>query len=245
MKEIIEINKRILAEAPEAVPKDFGCIMVTRRDDAAKELAALPVKIRADLVQFLQKLNQTLPDDFGYLINLGHNDPGLMLMYSDGPQAEGNCPVEWDLKRSIFDQLPDIDWDMHRKQVIGMGHFFDDVRQVSKELEPNLPPTSKIQKQFRAEIKAFEAAKRKKNPAKIYALLWRGDEGVSDEALDSMESLERMLCDSMATSYVTLDVIMDGKPLAAKKIDEVKAKVLKSMKEEMPISYAKAVGLFG
>jgi hypothetical protein len=244
MKEIIEINQRILAEAPDAVPKDFGCIMVTRRDDAAKELAALPAKIRADLVKFLKKLNQAMPDDFGYLINLGDTDPCLMLMYSDGPQSEGNCPVEWDLKRSIFDQLPEIDWGEHRKRVIGMGHFFDDVRQVSKQLEPKLPPTAKIQKQFRAEIKAFETAKRKK-PAKIYALLWRGDEGVTEEALDSMKSLEGMLCDSMATSYVTLAVIMDGKPLAAKKIDEVKANVLKSMKEEMPISYAKAVGLFG
>lgn len=174
-----------------------------------------------------------MPDDFGYLINLAHDDPGLMLMYSDGPQAEGNCPVEWDLKRSIFDQLPDIDWDMHRKRVIGMGHLFDGVRQVSKELEPKLPPTAKIQKQFRVEIKAFETAQREK-PAKIYALLWRGDEGMTEEGLDSM-----------ATSYLTLDVIVDGKPLAAEKLDEVKAKMLKSMKEQMPISYAKAVGLLG
>lgn len=57
MEEIIEINQRILGEAPDAVPKDFGCIMITRRDDAAKELAALPVKIKADLLKFLQKLN--------------------------------------------------------------------------------------------------------------------------------------------------------------------------------------------
>lgn len=243
MKEIIEINKRILAEAPDAVPKEFGFILVTRKDDATEELAALPVKIRADLVEFLHKLNQAMPDDFGYLINLGKADPGLMLMYSDGPQAEGNCPVEWDLKRSIFEQLPEIDWDMHRKRVIGMGHFFDDVRQVSKDLEPKLPPTVEIQKQFRDEIEIFEQAKRKK-PSKIYALLWRGDEGVTEEALDSMKSLEGMLCDSLATGYMTLDVIVDGKPLAAKKIDEVKGKVLKEMKEQMPISYARAMGLF-
>jgi len=33
-----------------------------------------------------------------------------------------------------------------------------------------------------------------------------------------------------------------GQPMAAKKIDEVKQKVLKEMKEQMPISYARAVG---
>lgn len=243
MKEIIEINKRILAEAPDAVPKEFGFIMVTRKDNAAKELAALPVKIRIDLLNLLQKLNQVMPDDFGYLVNLGDYDPCLMLMYSDGAQSEGNCPVEWDSKRSIFDQLADVDWDMHRKRVIGMGHFFDDVRQVSKEIEPKLPPTAEIQKGFRDQIETFEKAKRKK-PSKIFALLWRGDEGVTEEALDSMKSLEGMLCDSMATGYVTLDVIVDGKPLAAKKIDEVKEKVLKGMKEQMPISYARAMGMF-
>jgi len=117
------------------------------------------------------------------------------------------------------------------------------VRQVSKEIEPKLPPTAEIQKGFRDQIETFENAKRKK-PSKIFALLWRDDEGVTEEALDSMKSLEGMLCDSMATGYVTLDVIVNGKPLAAKKIDEVKEKVLKEMKEHMPISYARAMGMF-
>ena len=146
MKEIIQFNKRIRAEAPDAVPKEFGFFMVTRKDDAAKELAALPVKIRADVVGFVLKLNQAMPDDFGYIINLGDDDPWLMLMYSDGPQAEGNCPVEWDLKRSVFEQLPEIDWNEYRKRVIGVAHFFDDVRQVSKQLEPKLAPTEEMRK---------------------------------------------------------------------------------------------------
>jgi hypothetical protein len=242
MKEIIEFNKRILGEAPDAVPKEYGFIMVSRHDDAAKELAALPAKIRADVVKFLKKLNQAVPDDFGYVINLGDYDPCFMLMYSDGPQTEGNCPVEWDLKRSIFAQLPEINWDLHRKQVIGMGRFFDDVRQVAKHLEPKLPPTAEIQKQFQVEIKAFETAKSDK-PAKIYVLLWRGDEGVTEEGMDSMNALEGLLCDTMATGYVTVAVIVGGVPLSAHKIDQLKEKVLLEMREQMPLSYARAVGL--
>ena len=59
-----------------------------------------------------------------------------------------------------------------------------------------------------------------------------------------MKSLEGMQCDSMATSYVTLAVLVDGKPMPGKKIDEVKEKVLREMKEQMPISYAKEMGMF-
>lgn len=218
MKEIIEINQRILAEAPDAVPKDFGCIMVTRRDDAAKELAALPAKIRADLVKFLKKLNQAMPNDFGYLINLGDDDPSLMLMYSDGPQAEGNCPVEWDVKRSIFDQLPKIDWDMHRKRVMGMGHYFDDLRGVSKDIPPAIVPTDDIQKEERDAVEAFVKSKRKK-PQKIHMLTYRGFEGYEEVGFDSMKAFRYDLLNAMTTGYEIIAVLVDGKLLPAKKLD--------------------------
>src|ERR1039458_3546425 len=61
MKEIIELNKRILTEAPEAVPKEIGFIMVSRKDAASGGLAALPASIRADLEPLRLKLNQTMP----------------------------------------------------------------------------------------------------------------------------------------------------------------------------------------
>jgi hypothetical protein len=243
MKEIVEINDRILAETPKAVLKKHGPVIVSRNEDLENELAILPTKLRADLAGFLQRLNQSVPNDFGYTVYLGEADPCLMLLYCDGPQAEGNCPIEWNVDFSLFDQLAEVDWEMHRKRVIDMGHFFDDVRQISKQIEPKLPPTAEVQKGFRKEIEAFEKAK-PKTSSKMRALLWRGDEGVTEEALDSMKSLEKMLCDTMATGYVTLDVIVDGKPLRSTKLDDVKEKVLKEMKEDMPISYARAVGLF-
>jgi len=243
MKEIIEINKRILAEAPGAVSKDFGCIMVTRRDDATKELAKLPDKIRADLVKFLQKLNQALPDDFGYLINLGDDDPGLMLMYSDGPQAEGNCPVDWDVKRSIFDQLPKIDWDMYRKRVIGLGHYFDDLRSLSKDIPPEIVLTEDIQSEERDAVEAFVKAKRKK-PKKIHMLTYRGFEGFEEVGFDSMKAFRYDLLNAMTTGYDIVAVLVDGKLMPATKLDRYKMETLKELKETMPISYARAMRIF-
>jgi hypothetical protein len=243
MKEIIEINKRIMIEAPGIVPKGSDCLFVSRDGQGDKEVNNLPGGIKTDLDALCGRLNELVPNDFNYVLCLGDYNSGIMLEFCDGAMTFARCAESFDPGRSIYEQLEKVDWQKHRKIGMTGGQFFDGVREMSKEIEPVLPPTAEIQKGFRDEIEAFEKTKHKK-PSKIYALLWRDDEGVTEEALDSIKSLEGMLCDSMATGYVTLDVIVDGKPLAAKKIDEVKEKVLKEMKEQMPISYARAMGMF-
>jgi len=243
MKEIIEINKRIMIEAPGVVPKDSDCLFVSRDGHGDKEVNNLPAAIKADLDAICARLNEVIPNDFNYVLCLGDYKPDILLEFCDGAMARAGCNERFDPALSLFEQLAKVDWGKHREFGMAGSQFFDGVRDLTKEIEPALPPTEEIQKDFAVEIEAFEKAKRKK-PSKIYALLWRGDEGVSEEALNSMADLEGMLCDSMATGYVTIDVLVDGKPLGGKKIDEVKGKVLKEMKEQMPISYARALGMF-
>ena len=45
MKEIIEINKRIMIEAPGIIPKDSDCLFVSRDGHGDKEVNNLPAAI--------------------------------------------------------------------------------------------------------------------------------------------------------------------------------------------------------
>ena len=245
MKEIIELNKRILTEAPEAVPKEIGFIMVSRKDAASGGLAALPASIRADLERLRLKLNQTMPDDFGYLIMLGNADPHFTITYSDGPQTEGNCPVEWDLKRSIFDQLPGIKWNDLRAFALANGQIFDQMIEEAKKRPAALPSTKQLQKDFAPVVKKFVKAKHK-DISKVHVLAWCGDQlsngdlAVMTTEFAGMKAFCKVLPDIMATQQLIIAVMADGKPLPAQKVEKLKQQALKELKG-MPISHAKAL----
>lgn len=243
MKEIIELNKRIMIEVPGIVPKGEDCLFVSRDGSSDPEVERLPRAIKADLDDLCFRLNAIIPNDFNYTLSLGKYDPGIMLEFRDGAMAFASCPESFDPKQSIIEQLALVDWEKHRKFGMQGGQLFDGMRELAKEIEPVPTPTAEFQNRFRDEVEAFQKTKRKIT-SKIYALVWRDDDGMREDALDGMESLERMLCDSMATGYVTVDVLVDGKPLGTKRIDEVKQKVLKEMKEDMPISFVRAMGIF-
>ena len=245
MKEIIELNKRILREAPDAVPKEFGFIIVTRKEAPNDKVAALPASISADLEELRLKLNQALPDDFGYRILLGNTAPYFTITYSDGPQTEGNCPVEWDLERSIFDQLSGIKWDDLRAFALANGQIFDQMIEEAKKRPSALPSTKQLQKDFAPVVKTFVEAKQK-DTSKVHVLAWCGDQlsngdlAVMTTEFAGMKAFCKVLPDIMATQQLIIAVMADGKPLPAQKIEKLKQQALKELKG-MPISHAKAL----
>ena len=243
MKEIIEINQRILIEAPDIIPKDSDHLIVSRDGSGHKEFKQLPARIKADLNALCARLNEVIPNDFNFLLCLGSYNPQLYLDFCDGAMSRASCSETFLPDISIFEQLEKVDWQKHRQQGMSGSQFFDGVREMSKELEPKLPLTEIIQKHFRTEIAVFEQKKRK-NPAKIHLLKWREDERVTEEACASLDELDGNLIDMLATHYEIIAILEDGKPLSAGKIDELKLKTLLDMRESMPISYARAVGMF-
>ena len=48
----------------------------------------------------------------------------------------------------------------------------------------------------------------------------------------------------MTCGYDIIAIIVDKKVLPSRKVDKLKREVLLDMKESMPISYARAVGMF-
>ena len=159
MKEIIEINQRIVTEAPEAVPKEFGFILICRENYGLEELATLPTALKADCKNLCQKLNAVMPDDFDYEICVGVADPHLMIVYRDGPQNISNCPVKWNIKQSIFDQMSAINWGDLRREALATCQIFDRMIKEAKHQPSALPSTKELQKQFAVLVKKFIKAK--------------------------------------------------------------------------------------
>ncbi|HEX5400145.1 MAG TPA: hypothetical protein VFY06_13955 [Verrucomicrobiae bacterium] len=242
MKEIIELNKRIMIEAPGVIPRqDEGdCLFVSRDRADDTEVNQLPPAIKTDLDALCERLNAVIPNDFNYCLCLGNYDPRIMLEFCDGAMARASCPEEFDPNISLFDQLAKVDWAKHRTFGMAGSQFFDGLRELSDELEPELPATSEIQKDFRVELEAFAKAKRRGKPG-IYHLTWREDDGVKEKSCVSMKDLRGDLCDLMTCGYKVIGIIVDNKLLPPRKVDKIKLAVLKDMKETMPISYVRAL----
>ena len=243
MKEIIEINKRIMIEAPGIVPPGADCLFVSRDGLGDKEADNLPPAIKADLNTLCERLNGLVPNDFNYVLCLGDYNPTIMLEFCDGAMARGGCGESFNPEHSLFEQLEKVDWNKHRTFAMAGSQFFDGVCEISKDLEPTLPATVEIQRRFRNEFESFAKAKRT-GPKRIFLLKWRDDEGVTENSCESMKDLRGDLCDLMTCGYAIIGAIVDKKLLPPKKVDKLKREVLKDMKETMPISYARAAGLF-
>ena len=242
MKEIIEINQRIMIESPDVVPKGGNCLFVSR-DGLGDALDNLPPAVKADLDALYAKLNAVIPNDFNFVLCLGDYNPGIILEFCDGGMARSNCAESFNPDLSLFEQLENVDWAKHRTFALAGSQIFDGMRGLSGEIEPELPPTAEIQKKYGVELEAFAKTKRP-GQARIQLLKWREDEGVTENSCASMRDLRGDLCDLMTCGYDIIGVIVDRKLLPPRKVDKLKREVLKEMKETMPISYARAMRLF-
>ena len=243
MKEIIEINQRIMIEAPDVLPKGDDCLFVSRDGNGDKVADNLPPALKADFDALCAKLNAAIPNDFNYVLCLGDYNPNIILEFCDGGMARASCGESFNPALSLFEQLEKVDWDRHRTFGLAGSQFFDGMRGLSGEIEPELPPTAEIQKKYGVELDAFAKAKRQ-GQSKIHLLKWREDEGVTENSCDSMRDLRGDLCDLMTCAYDIIGVIVDKKLLPPRKVDKLKREVLMGMKETMPISYARAMRVF-
>jgi len=239
MKEIIELNKRLLEQLGKCFSEG---VLVIGRHDQPDELARLPGALRKDIEQLREEINQVVPNDFTYAFFLGDDSPNLTIEYEDGAQTGFFRGHEWQSDRSIIEQLKGFNWDAERKQAIAGCQMFDEMRQNAKHMPSRLPSTKETQKAFRDEMKDFVRAKRK-DPSKVHVMLWRDHAGITEENFKDLESFTDALIDLMPTKYLIVTVVADGKPLPVEKIELLKKKALKEL-ESMPISHARALGKF-
>ena len=120
------------------------------------------------------------------------------------------------------------------------SQFFDGIRSLADDIEPEFPATVEIQQQFPHELEAFTKTKRTGN-ARVYLLKWREDERVTEESHASMNEVRKALLDLMTVQYDIIALIVDGKLLPPRKVDKLKRQTLLELKESMPISYVRAM----
>ena len=239
MKEIIELNKRLLGQLGKCFP-DGGLIL--GRNDQPEELAALPVALREEIEKLRGEMNEVVPNDFTYSLDLGNDSPGLMIEYEDGSQTGFFRGHDWQPNRSIIEQLKEFNWEAEREQALAGCQIFDAMKEDAKHLPSRLPSTKELQKAFRVEMKDFLKAKRK-DLRGVHVLMWRDDEGVKVESFEDQASFRRDLPDIMTVQYLVIAVVADGKPMSREGLEILKKKAIAEL-EDMPNSRAKALGKF-
>ena len=239
MKEIIELNTRLLREVGPALPEEG---LMVERDDRPKELEAIPKNFREAIQDLRTELNRTIPDDFGYFLYLGDREPDLMLHYDNGSMTTGGRGHSWTQSDSIFEQLRKLDWDDERKWAIQGSETFDAITAAAKELPIMLPRTKSLQKHLAEPVKDYIKEKRQDSSC-VYALLWDGDQALLDEQFSDLAAFERELPDIMTHMLHIIAIVSNGKPIPAGRVDQLKVAALKTL-EDMPISHAKASGKF-
>jgi len=239
MKEIIELNNRLIREVEHALP---GEGLMLERNDSPPELDAIPEKLREEIESLRKRLNQTIPDDFGYFLCLGEREPELMLHYSNGSMTTGGRGHSWTGSASIFEQLRKLDWDEERKWAIQGSEQFDAIIAIAKELPVMVPRTKALQKHLAEPARDYIKEKRR-DSAGVYTLLWDGDQTLLDEHFSDVATFQRELPDIMTHMLHVVAVVSAGKPMPAGRIDQLKVAALKEL-EDMPISHAKASGKF-
>lgn len=238
MKEIIELNNRILAEAPELAGTEEGLI-ISRNDDPS-EWAVLPETLREHLVLVLTELNRLVPDDFSYMVFLGDAEPGFSLSFEDGAQAGSfeNFPCRID--ESVAEGLANIDWDQQRSTGMQNCQVYDQIKEFALQTAPRIPATKALQRGCRDDMRKWVRDVRKDTNA-AHVLMWREAEEFMSEEFESLDAFTLELPTLMTQQFQIIAVVAEGKPLPAPKIDQLKILALSEL-EEMPISHAKASG---
>lgn len=239
MKEIIELNERLIEQLGKCFPEGG---LILGRYDQPDELTALPAALREDIEKLRGEINEVVPNDFTYSLDLGNDSPGLMIEYEDGSQTGFFRGHGWQPNRSIIEQLEEFNWNAEREQALAGCQIFDAMKENAKHLPSRLPSTKELQKGFRVEMKEFLKAKRR-DLRGVHVLMWRDDEGVKVESFEDQASFRRDLPDIMTVQYLVIAVVADGKPMSREGLEVLKKKAIAEL-EDMPISHARALGKF-
>ena len=242
MKEIIELNRQILAELPKPVRED---LLPSISREAGAELwpeASLAVKQTAEAVH--AELNRFIPEDFGYTVYLGDEKPHFNLSFEDGPMTGSWHPLEIEEHLSIESQLGSMDWDEQRGIEIRQCQTFEEMKAFAAQAPSRLPSTRLLQQSFPDEMREWVKEKRR-DTTLVHVFLWNREEGFKSEEYATLDALRVALPDIMVVELFVITIVANGKPLPVKRIEQIKAEELKTMKADMPISYARATGRFG
>lgn len=237
MKEINEVNRRLLAEVGNRFGED-GFTLERRVIPA--EVKKLNWTLRRQIEGLQRMLNEVVPNDVTWELSLGCEEAFMCFEYRDGAMsaAFGGGP-ELRANASAVEQLRRYDWEGFRSRCLTMSGGFQELVDVAQKRPARLPGTRALQKAFAKPLKAWVEEKRKEADG-VHVLLWREEDGVTSEWFKTMEAFQWDLPNIMTVQHFVIGAVVKGAPLSATSLETMKREALRSLKD-MPISYAKAL----
>jgi hypothetical protein len=241
MNEISLANQRLRQEVGDRFTEEKS--LSVSREEFPWEAKQLSGRLRTQLRTLRNQLSKLVPDDFGYTVELGDEEPSLQLSYNNGPMTQF---CWWESVKSwlsLADQLNEINWSEQRQKGVVGGEIFDEMQEAAKDAPENIPSTKRLQKKFGEQMDAFVKAAQT-DRTKVQVLLVTDDCGVLElEHFDfeDLKSFTGELPNLMTCAHHVIAVVARGKVVPAAEIDRMKRAALEEL-EDMPISYAQASG---
>lgn len=115
MIKLYEIN-RALRGTP-VLAFNEGVIFIVDNE----EIASIPGLSTAQCIaleSMQEHIRSLIPDDFGFQVTLGGDEPEFELIYRDGPLMQGGAPLAFSSDEEFTQLLNDGDWDVMRDDAI-------------------------------------------------------------------------------------------------------------------------------
>ena len=227
MKEIIDLQARVLAHAPllaEGDGIDIG------RDEVGGEVELLSDELRAEAEALRQAINAAVPEDFDYFAFVAGDEGPHFGLDRDG-RPFGSEEEEWDPERSLLEQLRAFDWDATRAQA-KESHALAEAMSILRRITGPLPSAKSLQRDHREEVKDFVREKRR-DAGKVHVLYLHAAEGLMQVAFEDGDAFREMLPGMFGRGDDVVAIVANGKPLPVERIDAHKAQAQRTLKERM------------
>lgn len=233
MKEIIDLQARVLAHAP---PLAEGKGLDFSRAETGGDFTPLSPELRAETDDLQRALNAAIPEDFEYYVFIGGDEgPFFGLDYERIPTGpEG----DWNREEPILDQLGSFNWEAARAGARSSGATMQQMVALLDRLKLKPQPAKGLQRVYRQEVKGFVREKRR-DPGKVHVLYRNQKEELMEVAFEDAEAFREMLPGMVSRGEDVFGVVAYGKPLPVERIDMLNAQAHRAFQERMREASAK------
>ena len=233
MKEIIDLQTRVLAHAPELAEGkgiDFS------RAETGGDFTLLSPELRAEIDDLQRALNAAIPEDFDYFVFIGGDEgPFFGLEFERTPAGpEG----DWNPEQSILDQLGPFDWEGAREKARSGGETMQNLIALLDRIEHKPPSAKGLQRDYREEVKDFVREKRR-DAEKVHVLYLSAKKELMEVAFEDGEAFRDMLPGMVSRGEGVFGVVVHGKPLPVERIDALNAQAHRTFQERFREASAK------
>ena len=224
MKELIDLQEKILAAASDDLPEEG---IHFSSEEGIDGLECLPTSFQAEVTSLQETLNGLVPEDFDYYVILGlaAAPPKFGLSFDESPAGSMEDGT-FDAERSLFDQLRLLNWEKREQIAWKNAVIFERLMRYIKRTSTPLPSAKQLQRTFREETRDFIKEKRG-DLSKIHLMYWEEAGGLMELDFPGSDALREALPDLVGEGAEIVTVVAGGKPLPVERIDALKVEALK------------------